>query len=101
MAVGSKIRCCINGITKTWWVLTSQGTGKLCTIHLSKFSTVPSEMSLNTYWFFPLEDVQEKLDIWWDVYNNLRPHSSLGDMSSNEYIEMKENAPDFLIVKGA
>ena len=41
---------------------------------------------LNANWFFSLLDAQEKFDIWREDYNNLRPHSLLGDMSPNEYI---------------
>ena len=56
---------------------------------------------LNANWFFSLEDAQEKFDIWKEDYNNYRPHSSLGDMSPNEYIEMNENSPDSLVMTGA
>jgi putative transposase len=53
---------------------------------------------LNANWFFSLEDAQEKLDIWREDYNSFRPHSSLGDISPNEYIEINENGPDFLVM---
>lgn len=53
---------------------------------------------LNTNWFFSLEDAQEKFDIWREDYNGFRPHSSLGDMSPNEYIEINENSPDSLVM---
>lgn len=55
---------------------------------------------LNANWFFSLLDAQEKFDIWREDYNNLRPHSLLGDMSPNEYIEMTENSPDSLVMTG-
>ena len=55
---------------------------------------------LNANWFFSLEDAQEKFDIWREDYNGFRPHSSLGDMSPNEYIEKNENSPDSLIMTG-
>ncbi|WP_438272940.1 IS3 family transposase [Zobellia uliginosa] len=55
---------------------------------------------LNANWFFSLEDAQEKFDIWKEDYNNFRPHSSLGDMSPNEYIEINENSPDSLVITG-
>ncbi|WP_432422796.1 IS3 family transposase [Zobellia alginiliquefaciens] len=55
---------------------------------------------LNANWFFSLEDAQEKFDIWREDYNGFRPHSSLGDMSPNEYIEKNENSPDFLVMTG-
>nr|WP_143744123.1 IS3 family transposase [Maribacter ulvicola] len=55
---------------------------------------------LNANWFFSLGDAQEKFDIWREDYNVFRPHSSLGDMSPNEYIEKNENSPDSLIMTG-
>lgn len=51
-------------------------------------------------WFFSLEDVQEKFDIWREDYNSFRPHSSLGDMSPNEFIETNENSPDSPVMTG-
>jgi putative transposase len=55
---------------------------------------------LNANWFFSLHDAQEKFDHWREDYNGFRPHSSLGDMSPNEYIEMNENSPDSLLLTG-
>ena len=48
--------------------------------------------------FFSLEDTQKKFDIRRKDYNGFRLHSSLGDVSSNEYIEMNENSLDSLII---
>lgn len=53
---------------------------------------------LNVNWFFSIEDAQEKFDHWREDYNGFRPHSSLADMSPNEYIEKKENSSDFLLL---
>ena len=53
---------------------------------------------LNVNWFFYLEDAQEKFDIWKEDHNGFRPHSSLGDMSPNEYMEINENSRDFLVL---
>ncbi|WP_194525988.1 integrase core domain-containing protein [Zobellia roscoffensis] len=49
---------------------------------------------------FSLKNSQEKLDVWREDYNGFRPHSSLGDMYPNEYIEKNENTPDFLVMTG-
>lgn len=56
---------------------------------------------LNVNWFFSIEDAQEKFDHWREDYNEFRPHSSLGDMSPNEYIEKNENSSDFLLLTGS
>ena len=56
---------------------------------------------LNVNWFLSMEDAQEKLDIWRKDYNNFRPHSSLGDIPPNEYIEMNKNSSDSLLLTGS
>ena len=55
---------------------------------------------LNANWFFSLEDAQEKFDIWREDCNSFRPHSSLGEMFPNKYIEMNQNSPDSLVMTG-
>ncbi|TNJ40538.1 integrase core domain-containing protein, partial [Allotamlana fucoidanivorans] len=52
-------------------------------------------------WFLSMEDAQEKLDMWREEYNNFRPHSSLGDIPPNEYIEMNKNSSDPLLLTGS
>lgn len=52
---------------------------------------------LNVNWFMSMEDAQEKFDIWREDYNTFRPHSSLGDISPNEYIKQNENSSEILV----
>jgi putative transposase len=40
---------------------------------------------LNQNWFLSLEDAQDKLEKWRRHYNEERPHSSLGNLSPNEF----------------
>jgi putative transposase len=40
---------------------------------------------LNVETFFDLSDVKEKLERWREDYNQVRPHSSLGDRSPDEF----------------
>jgi putative transposase len=40
---------------------------------------------LNENWFLSLEDVRRTIEEWRIDYNENRPHSSLGDLSPNEY----------------
>ena len=42
---------------------------------------------LNVNWFLSLEDAQQKLSVWREDYNSYRPHSSLGNLTPNEFIE--------------
>jgi putative transposase len=45
---------------------------------------------LNEHWFLSLEDAQEKIEEWRLDYNETRPHSSLGNVTPNEFATMKE-----------
>lgn len=45
---------------------------------------------LNTHWFLSLEDAYEKINAWVSEYNNFRPHSSLNEMTPQEFIEQQE-----------
>jgi putative transposase len=40
---------------------------------------------LNEHWFMSLEDAREKAEQWRRDYNQMRPHSSLGNLSPEEY----------------
>jgi len=48
---------------------------------------------LNEHWFLSLADAQEKLDEWRDHYNSERPHSSLGNMTPEEFAERSIGGP--------
>ena len=41
---------------------------------------------LNENWFTSLEDAKEKIDVWRRDYNRNRPHSSLGNLTPEEFI---------------
>jgi putative transposase len=43
---------------------------------------------LNVNWFLSIEDAREKIENWRRDYNGFRPHSSLDDMTPDEYAEM-------------
>jgi putative transposase len=52
---------------------------------------------LSVNWFLDLEDAKEKIELWrWD-YNLLRPHSSLNDLSPQEFINLQQNTSETLI----
>lgn len=40
---------------------------------------------LNVNWFLSLDDAREKIAHWRREYNEFRPHSSLGDLTPNEF----------------
>ena len=40
---------------------------------------------LNVNWFLSLDDAREKIERWRHDYNDVRPHSSLGNLTPAEY----------------
>lgn len=55
---------------------------------------------LNVNWFLSLEDAQEKFDKFREDYNRFRPHSSLGNLSPNQYLNQTFNSSDFPVLTG-
>ena len=48
------------------------------------------EECLNQNWFLSLDDAREKVETWRKEYNKHRPHSSLGNLSPEEFTRAKE-----------
>jgi putative transposase len=46
---------------------------------------------LNTHWFLSIDDAYEKINDWVYDYNNYRPHSSLNELTPNEYVQYYQN----------
>ena len=46
---------------------------------------------LNAHWFGSLREVQRKIEEWRQHYNQERPHSSLGDLTPNEFAQKHQN----------
>ncbi len=42
---------------------------------------------LNEHWFLSVADAQELVDTWREDYNRVRPHSSLGNMTPEEFVQ--------------
>ena len=40
---------------------------------------------LNVHWVLSLEDARDKIECWRIDYNQFRPHSSLGDLTPEEF----------------
>ena len=49
---------------------------------------------LNENWFQSLDDARTKVEAWRQDYNNLRPHSSLGNLAPREFAESRQAIPD-------
>ena len=47
---------------------------------------------LNASWFLSMPDVRERTEAWRKEYNEERPHSALGDLTPNEFVERSRAA---------
>ena len=57
-----------------WLCLFSAGAAEL------RHCRMLREECLNENWFLSLDDAREKVEAWRQDYNNVRPHSALGQM---------------------
>ncbi len=48
---------------------------------------------LDQHWFMSLEDARRKLEAWRIEYNEVRPHSSLGNLAPSEFVRARQGAP--------
>jgi putative transposase len=48
---------------------------------IESFNSRFRQECLNQHWFLSLEDAQEKIEAWRTEYNEIRPHSSLGEQT--------------------
>lgn len=46
---------------------------------------------LNLEWFESLDQLNEQLQDWWNTYNNIRPHSSIGYKTPNQMEALNQN----------
>jgi putative transposase len=65
--------------------------------YIESFNGKFRDECLNVHWFLSLEDAQEKIDLWRTDYNSFRTHSSIGDITPDEFEEMTLNNARFSI----
>ncbi len=68
--------------------------------YIESFNGSFRDECLNLHWFLSLEDARGKIEAWRTEYNSFRPHSSLGDVTPNEYIQEHALTPDSLLMTG-
>ena len=54
--------------------------------YIESFNGKFRDECLNENWFTSLKDAQEKIEAWRKEYNCERPHSSLGNLSPEEFV---------------
>lgn len=62
---------------------------------IESFNRSLRDECLNVNWFLSLEDAQQNLDVWREDYNSYRPHSSLGNLTPNEFINNSQKKTNF------
>jgi putative transposase len=55
--------------------------------YIESFNGKFRDECLNEHWFTSLKDAQEKIEAWRKDYNRNRPHSSLGNLSPDEFVK--------------
>ena len=55
--------------------------------HIESFNGRLRDECLNSKWFESLDDARQALQAWRRDYNDVRPHSSLGDMPPSAFAE--------------
>jgi len=58
--------------------------------YIESFNGKFRDECLNQNWFLTLEHAREEIEEWRMDYNQERPHSSLGDLSPEEFMRQKE-----------
>jgi putative transposase len=51
---------------------------------------------LNTNWFLSVDDARKKVDTWRRDYNGFRPHSSLGNLTPEQFRDQHNRSPKSL-----
>ena len=59
---------------------------------IESFNSRLRQECLNEHWFLTVADAQEKLDAWRTDYNEKRPHSSLGNLTPDEFARLEDRA---------
>jgi len=57
---------------------------------IESFNSRLRQECLNEHWFLTVADAQEKLDAWRTDYNEKRPHSSLGNLTPDEFARLED-----------
>jgi len=58
--------------------------------YIESFNGSFRDECLNVHWFMSLEDAQEKIEAWRTEYNSFRPHSSIDDLTPDEFEDRYE-----------
>ena len=57
---------------------------------IESFNSRFRQECLNEHWFLSVADAQERADAWRQDYNQKRPHSSLGNLTPQEFVRQRK-----------
>ena len=60
--------------------------------YVESFNGKIRDECLNEHWFASVADARRKLEHWRQDYNTVRPHSSLNNLTPEQYVEQYHNA---------
>jgi putative transposase len=63
---------------------------------IESFNSRFRQECLNQHWFLSLEEAQVKIKAWWKDYNEVSPHSPLGDVAPHSFAAVNSLTPVFL-----
>jgi len=71
---------------------------------IESFNGTFRDECLNVNWFLSLEDARDKIERWRVEYNEFRPHSSLGDLTPQQFAEQfseRSESQESLLLTGS
>lgn len=67
--------------------------------YIESFNGSFRDECLNAHWFLSLEDAKDKIEIWPEEYHTFRPHSFLGNLTPDIYLEKQAKIAEFSILE--
>src|SRR5690625_3335975 len=64
--------------------------------YIESFNGTLRDECLNLHWFVSLADAKHIIEVWRADYNRVRPHSSLGNLTPEEFVEVQSQSEEVL-----
>lgn len=64
--------------------------------YIESFNGTLRDECLNLHWFLSLADARRTIEAWRTDYNRVRPHSSLGDLTPEEFVQVQSQGEEAL-----
>jgi len=63
--------------------------------YIESFNGIFCDECLALNWLLNLVDARQKIEAWRQDYNEVRPHSSLSDLTPMEFIALQQQKPEY------